>query len=108
MRGVKGCASARCVSHGARRSGWAASFGTEDAEAITLAHRQINVWFTTGGGSVSARFRSTEGELHHDSYRYFSKENPEELHHVRWVHKSCHQRIEAEHGTRRRFLSGRK
>ena len=77
-------------------------------DEILLAYREIPVWFTKAGGPEHKRFRSTDGELHHDSYKFFGDENPAELQHVRWVWKSCHQRIEAEHGTRRRFLKGAK
>ena len=71
------------------------------------AWTRIPVYFTNRGGEGYKRFRSKDGELHHDSYKFFGDENPAELQHVRWVHKSCHQRIESEHGTRRRFLKGR-
>lgn len=67
----------------------------------------IPVWFTKGGGAPWKRLRSKDGELHHTSYHFFGDENPAELQHVRWVWKECHQRIESEHGTRRRFLRGK-
>lgn len=63
----------------------------------------IPVWFTKGGGEPWRRFRSRDGELHHDSYKFFGDENPAELEVVRWVWKSCHQRIEAERGSARRY-----
>lgn len=77
-------------------------------ERIALAFAEIPVWFTKKGGEPWRRFRSNDGELHHLNYKYFGDENPDELRFVRWVWTSCHQRIEAEHGTRRRYLSGRK
>ncbi len=83
-------------------------FRTEDAAAITLAHTEIPCWFVAGGGKPWRRFRSTDGELHHGSYKYFGQENPAELDEVEWTWKVCHRRIESEHGTRRRFLSGGK
>lgn len=79
-----------------------------NGERIAQAWAEIPIWFTKRGGQLHRRFRSTDGELHHDSYKFFSEENPAELQHVRWVWKSCHQRIEAQHGTRRRFLRGSK
>ena len=75
--------------------------------AVDLAFAYIPCWFTKKGGADFQRFRSTSGELHHMSYRYFGQENWAELGFVRWVHKICHQRIEAEHHTRRRFLNGK-
>lgn len=68
----------------------------------------IPVWFTRKGGEPWRRFRSDEGETHHTSYQLFGKENPAELELVEWQWDACHKRIEAEHGTRRRFLWGRK
>lgn len=80
-----------------------------DVEIITglNAVTPIPVWFTKSGGEPHRRFRSTDGELHHVSYKFFADENPAELAHVRWVWKTCHRRIEAEHGTRRTFLKSR-
>jgi hypothetical protein len=77
-----------------------------DAGELQRAHTEVPVWFTNKGGDSWKRFRSTDGELHHRSYKYFGDENDAELGQVLWVWKSCHQRIEAEHGTRRRFLKG--
>ena len=72
------------------------------------ARTPIGVWFTHGGAAPHKRFRSNEGEVHHLTYKFFGDENPAELQQVIWVWKECHRRIEAERGTRRRFLSGRK
>ena len=77
-----------------------------DAGEIERAHTEIPCWFTRKGSEPHLRFRSKDGELHHESYAKFGDENPDELRLVRWVWKSCHQRIESEHGTRRRFLKG--
>ena len=77
-----------------------------DHHARETAFTEIPVYFTATGGAAYKRFRSNDGELHHDSYKFFGDENPAEIQHVRWVWKSCHQRIESEHGTRRRFLKG--
>lgn len=79
-----------------------------DAAAISKAFSVIPIWFVQRGGAAYKRFRSTEGELHHDSYKYFGDENPAELAHVRWVWKDCHKRIEAEKGTRNRYVRGLK
>ncbi len=81
---------------------------TSETSTLGIALTPIPVWFTKSGGPAYKRFRSTSGELHHDSYRYFGQENPEELHDVLWVWKSCHRRIEAQYGTRRRWLKGTK
>ena len=74
--------------------------------ACASAWEIIPIWFANSGRKLYQRFRSTDGELHHLSYVHFGDETLAELRHVRWVWKSCHQRIEAEHGTRRRFLKG--
>ena len=71
-------------------------------EAIT----PLEVWFTRTGSEPWRRFRSDDAELHHDDYLLFGESNPAELSHVRLMRKACHQRIESEHGTRRRFLKG--
>lgn len=65
----------------------------------------IPIWFTKRGAEPWQRFRSTDGEIHHVSYAMMGDENPDELRLVRWVWKTCHERIEAEHGTRRRYLA---
>ncbi len=75
---------------------------------VERAYTPIPVWFTKKGGEPWRRFRSTLGETHHTSYKFFGEENPAELEFVEWQWDSCHQRIEAEKGTRRRFLKGRK
>ena len=72
-----------------------------------MAWTEIPVWFENKAGESWQRFRSKDGELHHESYRYFGDENPEELRVVRWMWKSHHRAIEAAHGTRRRYLTGR-
>ncbi len=77
-------------------------------QKVELAFTEIPVWFERKGGEPWQRFRSTEGELHHRDYSRFGDENPDELNHVLWVWRDCHKRIEAEHGTRRRFLSGKR
>lgn len=77
-------------------------------ERITRAFTQIPVWFTKKGSEPWMRFRSNDGETHHTSYHLFGEENFAELELVQWTWESCHHRIEAEHGTRRRFLKGRK
>lgn len=77
-------------------------------EQIEAAFTPTPVWFTRKGGEPWRRFRSTDGEVHHDGYRYFGQENPEELRVVRWTWDAHHREIEAKFGTRRRFLSGRK
>lgn len=74
---------------------------------VARAFMPIPCWFVKGGGVPHLRFRSTEGELHHDSYKYFGEENLAELEVVRFTWTSCHQRIEAEHSTRRNFLRGK-
>ena len=79
----------------------------EETARIRHAWTPIPVWFTKRGGEPWRRFRSTDGETHHDSYKFFGDENPAELELVRWVWKVCHQRIEAEFGTRRLFLTGK-
>ena len=75
---------------------------------VEMAFASIPVWFTKRGAEPWQRFRSTDGELHHTSYRHFGAENLDELRLVQWVWRDCHQRIEAEHGTRRTFLRGPK
>jgi hypothetical protein len=77
-----------------------------NAERIAQAFTVIPCWFTKGGSEPHLRFRSKDGELHHDSYKLFGEENLAELAFVQWTWKSCHQRIEGEHQTRRRFLKG--
>lgn len=72
---------------------------------VAQAFVPIPCWFTVRGKKPWQRFRSNDGELHHTSYRLYGDENPDELRLVQWVWKDCHRRIEAEHGTRRRFLS---
>lgn len=76
-------------------------------EQIEAAFTPPPVWFTRKGGEPWRRFRSDAGEVHHTSYRYFGKENPEELKVLRWTWDPHHKEIEAEFGTRRRFLKGR-
>lgn len=78
------------------------------ADRRRRAFTEIPVWFTKGSGEPWRRFRSDDGELHHVSYQMFGDENPDELRLVRWVWLACHHRIEAEQGTRRRFLKGGK
>lgn len=75
-------------------------------ERIAHAFEEIPVWFTKKGGEPWRRFRSDRGEVHHTSYAYFGQENPAELSKLEFTWDDCHQRIEAEHGTRRRFLKG--
>lgn len=75
---------------------------------VHAAFTPTPVWFTKRGGEPWRRFRSDAGEVHHDSYHYFGKENPEELKVVRWTWDAHHKEIEAKFGTRRRFLAGRK
>lgn len=75
-------------------------------ERRRLAFTEIPVWFVKGGGEPWRRFRSKDLELHHDSYALFGEQNPDELRLVRITWKSCHRRIEAMHGTRRRYLRG--
>lgn len=77
-------------------------------DQIDAAFTPTPVWFTKKGGEPSRRFRSRDGEFHHDSYRLFGQENPEELNLGRWTWKVCHRRIEATHHTRRRFFAGTK
>lgn len=83
------------------------TWGTVEWYERELAHSTIPVWFTNKGGESHRRFRSTDGELHHRDYAMFATENPAEIEHVLWVHKVCHQRLEAKHSTRRRFLTGK-
>jgi hypothetical protein len=79
-----------------------------DGERLLMAWEPIPVWFVQRGGEPYKRFRSTEGEIHHTSYRLYGDENPDELKLVRWMWKAHHQAIEREHGTRRRYLAGTK
>ena len=79
---------------------------TWPADRVKLAFTEIPVWLTRKGGEPWQRFRSKDGELHHNSYALFGDENPDELRLVRFVWKECHRRIEAEHHTRRRYLKG--
>lgn len=74
--------------------------------AFDRAVTRIPVWFVNSGREVELRFRCTAAECHHTSYRYFGDENPDELRLVRFAWKECHRRIEAEHHTRRRYLTG--
>ncbi len=78
--------------------------GLLTADALR-AFMPIPVWFTKRGAEPWQRFRSTDGEIHHVSYAMMGDENPDELRLVRWVWKSCHERIEREHSTRRRYLA---
>lgn len=96
------CECERCVNNRAtyrRRDAWNLAWRVQATPVV-----QIPIWFTKSGGEPWKRFRSTEGELHHLTYKFFGDENPAELEHVRWMWKSCHQRVEAQHDTRRRFL----
>lgn len=98
------CECDQCV---AIRQGFVAFEGVVFTDQrIAHAFTPIPCWFTKGGSEPHLRFRSTDGELHHGSYKFFGEENLAELAFVQWTWKSCHQRIEAEHGTRRRFLMG--
>lgn len=76
---------------------------------MQLAWRKPEVWFTKGGSAPHKRFRSTEGQLHHlpRGYTLTERESPDAINYVRWMHKVCHARIEAENPTRRRFLKGK-
>lgn len=75
---------------------------------VEFAYTEIPVWFVRGGMMEPwRRFRSREGETHHTGYRLFGLEDPAEIELVLWVWKACHQRIEAKHSTRRRFLTGK-
>lgn len=73
-------------------------------ERVALAFAEIPIWFVKGGGAAWRRFRSDRGETHHTGYRLFGEENEAELELVQFTWDVCHQRIEAEHGSRRRFL----
>lgn len=96
----KRCVELRSPTYQAMTAeGW-----NEQLHAETL----IPVWFTAKGSEPWQRFRSTDGDTHHTSYKYFGQENPDELRLVQWVWKDCHKRIEAEHGTRRRYLASGK
>lgn len=101
VRGGGLCECPQCVG---LRKGERASELTMDG---VIAWTPIEVWFNAGGRAPHYRFHSTEGELHHISYKYFGDENPDEINQVIFVHKGCHRRIESEHGTRRRFLRGK-
>lgn len=103
LRSGGACECTQCV---AIRAGRTRLVG--DAEDVQGAYGRIPVWFTKSGAEPHKRFRSDAGEIHHMSYKFFGDENLDELALVRWVWKSCHQRIESEHGTRRRFLKGAK
>lgn len=98
------CECEQCVAH--RKAYGLAWWAKEDAER---AQAKPAVWFTKGGTLPYKRFRSTAGQLHHlpRGYSLTERESPEAINYVRWMHTACHQRIEAEHGTRRRFLKGR-
>ena len=101
------CAKIRkiAVSYEAAMDAVIAGYTRDEIEA---AFTPTPVWFTKKGGEPWRRFRSDAGEVHHDSYRYFGKENPLELQLIRWTWDAHHKEIEAEFGTRRRFLSGRR
>lgn len=75
------------------------------AARVAAAFVPVPVWFTKRGAEPWQRFRSTDGEIHHVSYAMMGQENPDELRLVQWVWKACHERIENEHGTRRKYLS---
>jgi hypothetical protein len=84
------------------------SYSTEwETERVALAFAEIPCWFVKSGGEPWRRFRSRDGETHHTGYRLFGDENPAEIDLVQFAWKQCHQRIESEHGTRRRFLKGK-
>jgi hypothetical protein len=106
------CECEQCVGHRRAKQPFPGLVWWADAE-IALAYTEIPCWFVQGGGEPFRRFRSTEGELHHAGkkgrapYSLFGEENPAELELVQWVHTSCHQRLEREHSTRRRFLTGK-
>lgn len=110
------CECARCVeirkrnavAFGVEEGAWIKPAGGMWASDEVTAHSVIPVWFTKRGGEPYKRFRSTEGEIHHTTYKYLGKENPDELRFVKWMRKTCHQRIEAEHNTRRLWLVGGK
>lgn len=95
------CECERCVEVRRHAEQW-------DHRAREMAFAEIPIWFTKGGGKAHLRFRSDDGELHHTDYKYFGEKNPDEIHHVQWVWKDCHKRIEAEKGTRNRYLRGLK
>ncbi len=99
------CECDRCV---ALRSPTHQAMTAEGFSEQLQAATPIPVWFTVKGSDPWRRFRSSDGEIHHDSYKHFGKENPDELRLLRWVWKTCHQRIEAEHNTRRHWLAGDK
>lgn len=84
-----------------------APLGDWSVEDGARAVNQVPVWFTSSEGNTWRRFRSKAGELHHLRYRLFGMSNAAELDDVIWVWKECHRRIEAEHGTRRRYFTGR-
>ena len=94
---------------------WRGRIGRSDPYEVTNEERDDAVaaltpflcWFVNGGGAPHRRFRSNDAELHHDNYRLFGEENLAELAHVRLTWKAHHRRIEAEHSTRRRFLTGK-
>lgn len=93
------CECAPCV---AIRAGQVAGVSLE---RIAHAFAEIPVWFVNGGGEAWKRFRSTAGELHHKSYKYFGQENPAELEVVSWTWGVCHGAIESQHPTRRTTLA---
>lgn len=97
------CECGRCVGY---RNGTIRGTNSAGMAEWGHAHTLIPCWFTVRGNKDFLRFRSSDGELHHRTYKYFGDENWAEVDHVQWVWKSCHQRIEAEHSTRRRFLTG--
>lgn len=79
-----------------------------DAHARELAFTEIPVWFTKHGKEPWQRFRSKDGSADHLSYKFFGEENPAEIDHIRFCWNECHGRREAQYGTRRAFLRGKR
>ena len=96
------------TAFGIPEGAWIKPAGGMWASDEVTAHSEIPCWFTKCGKEPWQRFRSTDGELHHTSYKYLGKENPDELRLVQWVWRDCHKRIEAKYSTRRRYLQGSK
>lgn len=70
-------------------------------EQVDEAFAPVEIHFTSGGGAPHLRFRG--GSLHHLTYARLGSERLED---VQFMHKHHHAAVEAQYGTRRRYLNG--
>ncbi len=95
------CECDRCAT--ARKGFVVLQYGESEVPVLREAHTPVEVWFVKSGKTPADRFRG--GSVHHVTYRRFGEER---LSDIQFMHPTHHAAVEAEHGTRRRFLGASK